>query len=132
MDKEAFTLRPGETILHSGRANVQRGIDHSAGDLVLTNQRLHFTPHVYKAKSNPVVEIPLQRITAVEHATTKAFGFIPLVANALLIHQDAGGTDGASGSGGTKGSGGADRPYRILLDKRKVWEDLIEKARAAL
>ncbi|MCQ9386885.1 hypothetical protein [Brevibacterium moorei] len=120
MDKEAFTLRPGETILHSGRANVQRGIDHSAGDLVLTNQRLHFTPHVYKAKSNPVVEIPLRRITAVEHATTKAFGFIPLVANALLIHQDAG------------GASSADKPYRILLDKRKVWEDLIEKARAAL
>lgn len=106
-----FEPLPGEREIRTGRANLQKGIDHNGGDLQLTNQRLRFVPHTLDG-DGPVTEIALDDIADVQAATTKAFGFIPIAANALLVSTRSGAS------------------HRILVDKRGQWLKAIEAARA--
>lgn len=81
-------LRPDETILKKGAANLQRGAEIVGGRLWLTDQRLVFEAHACNIQTGATA---LERlaIRAVRADWTKLFGLLPVWPNALIVttHQ---------------------------------------------
>lgn len=79
-----FPLSEGETLLRSGRANMQRGAETVGGKLYLTSERMVFIAHSFSVRSGPS-EVPLALIAEVSTAWTKLFGVLPLMPNSLAL-----------------------------------------------
>ncbi|MCO1339467.1 hypothetical protein BJH93_11275 [Kocuria polaris] len=105
-------LHPGESLVKSSGANLQRGWETVGGHLHLTDQRLIFEGHKFNAQSG-ISEIPVAELASTELAWTKFLGLIPLVPNSLAVETK----DGAS--------------YRFVLGGRKMWKGLLDEVIAA-
>lgn len=100
-------LHPGENLVKSSGANLQRGWETVGGHLHLTDQRLIFEGHNFNAQSG-TSEIPVAELGATELAWTKFLGLIPLVPNTLAVVTK----DGAD--------------YRFVLGGRRGWKKLLD------
>ncbi len=101
-------LRPGEKIIKTGLANMQRGGDTSGGRLYVTDSRLIFEPHRMNLRRENA-ELELADIVAVEMTWTKVFGLLPIVPNALLVCTRAGGK------------------HRFTVWNRMAWREVIRR-----
>ena len=79
-----FPLAPGESLVRSGGANMQRGAETAGGKLYLTTERLVFIAHSFNLRSGPS-EVPLALIADVGTAWTKLLGVLPLVPNSIAV-----------------------------------------------
>ncbi len=106
------TLNPGETVLHKGGANHQRGWESVGGQLFLSHQRLWFVPHGLNFNTASC-EIPVARIVEVRLVWTRFLGKIPLFPNAIAVQLRDG------------------EEARFTVFARKAWKAAIEQAVAA-
>ncbi|MGO1600485.1 MAG: GRAM domain-containing protein [Brachybacterium sp.] len=79
-----FPLAPGETLVRSGAANMQRGAETAGGKLYLTTERLVFTAHSLNLRSGPS-EVPLTEVAEVDAVWTKLLGVLPLLPNSVAL-----------------------------------------------
>jgi hypothetical protein len=77
-------LLPGETLIKSGAANLQRGIETVGGRLYMTNYRLVFEPHAFNIQTEPLI-IPVANIGGTRPCWTKFLNLIPLLPNSLAV-----------------------------------------------
>lgn len=105
-----FPLEPGEQLLRSGRANMQRGAETVGGTLHLTSDRLVFVPHSLNLSSAPS-GLRLADIAAVAPAWTKLLGVLPLANNSLALTLRDGNVES------------------YVVPGRKDWMDAIDRAR---
>lgn len=82
-------LKPGETLVKKGAANLQRGVETVGGKLYLTNQRLVFEAHRFNVQRDST-EIDLADVQSLEKCWTKFLGLIPLMPNSLAVHTKDG------------------------------------------
>lgn len=95
-------LRPGESIVKEGAANLQRNVETVGGRLWLTSQRLIFESHRFNIQTGATV-LELAAIASARPCWTKLLGLIPLVPNALAV---------------TTGTG---EEYRFVVFDRQGW-----------
>ncbi len=107
-----FPLAAGETVLHAGAANLQRGIENVGGRLYLTNMRLEFAPRALNVQTAPL-RLPLQQVASVATGNTRVFG-VPLAPNAIEVHAGPG------------------ELHRFTVNGRKSWKQSIDGALASL
>ncbi|MDN5820621.1 MAG: GRAM domain-containing protein, partial [Brachybacterium sp.] len=79
-----FPLAPGEALVRSGVANMQRGAETAGGKLYLTTERLVFTAHSLNLRSGPS-EVPLTEVAEVDAVWTKLLGVLPLLPNSVAL-----------------------------------------------
>lgn len=79
-----FPLAPGETLVRSGGANMQRGAETAGGKLFLTTERLVFIAHSFNVRRGPS-EVQLAVIAEVGTAWTKLLGVLPLMPNSIAV-----------------------------------------------
>ncbi|KAF1067572.1 MAG: hypothetical protein GAK45_01626 [Pseudomonas citronellolis] len=103
-------LRPDETLLKQGAANLQRGIETVGGHLYLTGQRLIFEAHALNVQSG-ASELSLADIQSTAPVWTKLFNVIPLAPNSLAVRLNDG------------------QEQRFVLFGRSAWADAIDTAR---
>ncbi len=95
-------LNQGETIIKSGVANLQRGIETVGGKLHLTNQRLIFVAHKLNIQGGNT-SIARSEIQTCKKCWTKFLGFIPLMPNSLAVYTKS------------------NEEYRFVLFGRGAW-----------
>ena len=100
-------LKPEETIVREGVANLQIGIEAVGGRLFLTDQRLIFESHALNVQAGST-EITLGNIKTVRPCWTKFLNLIPLMPNSLAIET----ADG--------------QEHRLVLFGRMKWKNAIE------
>lgn len=106
-------LAPSETVLKSGAANLQRGIETVGGRLHLTSRRLVFESHVFNVQRG-VTSIPVGEISSVTKCWTKFLNLIPLAPNSLAVRTNRG------------------QEYRFVLFGRESWITAIKSAGGAV
>ncbi|WP_228374555.1 hypothetical protein [Demequina rhizosphaerae] len=109
--KMTIALADGETVLHEGPANLQRGIENVGGRLFLTDSRLRFAAHAVNVQSG-ALDMPLAEIDGAEVGMTRVFGVVPLAANAVVVRTSAG------------------KEHRFTVQRRAEWKAAIDSALA--
>jgi hypothetical protein len=82
-------LQPGETLVKSGPANLQRGWETVGGKLHLTTTRLVFESHRFNVQTGATI-VQRSDIAAVEKAWTKFLNLIPMMPNSIAVKTNAG------------------------------------------
>ncbi len=103
------TLDQNETILRTGQASLQRGIETVGGTLYLTTSRLVFESHAFNVQRGATA-IALSEVSSVVTCWTKFLNLIPLIPNSLSVRTSPG------------------REYRFVLFGRDAWIAAIEAA----
>jgi len=103
-------LRPGETLVRQGGANLQRKLETVGGHLYLTNERLVFESHRFNIQQGPE-ELELAQVQSTEKAWTKFLNVIPLFPNSLAVTL----REGAE--------------FRFVVFGRGAWQQAIERTR---
>lgn len=103
-------LNPGEQLVKSGAANLQRGAETVGGRLNLTDQRLVFESHEMNVQRGETV-ISLADVAETRPCWTKLFNVIPLTPNSLAVIA----VDGTE--------------LRFVLNGRDNWQQAIGAAR---
>lgn len=98
-------LKPGETLLREGLANLFRGIEAVGGKLFLTDRRLYFQSHAINVQAG-ATEIPLSDIRGARAEWTRFLG-IPLAPNGLYVDTHSG------------------HEYRFVVYRRRAWMSAI-------
>src|SRR5512140_3553314 len=84
-----IVLDDGETLVKSGAANLQKGVETVGGKLHLTNQRLIFKPRKFNVQTGNV-EVALPDVHSSMLAWTKLAGVLPVFPNALAVYTKNG------------------------------------------
>lgn len=100
-------LRPGETLVREGGANLHRGREVVGGHLYLSDQRLRFQSHAFNFQTGSA-EIPLGDIVSLRLCWTKFLDRYPVFPNSLALTL-------------TNGS-----EYRFVVHRRKRWAEAIQ------
>lgn len=98
-------LKPGETLLREGMANLFRGVEAVGGKLFLTDRRLYFQSHVINVHTG-ATEIALADIRDARAEWTRFWG-IPLAPNGVYVDTHSG------------------HEYRFVVFGRKAWINAI-------
>jgi hypothetical protein len=77
-------LRPGESLVKEGRANLFRNVEAVGGMLYLTTQRLLFEFHRINVQSGPEA-CELDTVRNARPAWTKLLGLLPILPNGLAV-----------------------------------------------
>lgn len=102
-------LEPTETVLKTGAANLQRGMETVGGRLCLTTRRLIFESHAFNVQRGATF-IPLGDISAVVKCWTRFLNLLPLTPNSLAVTTARG------------------QEHRFVLVGREKWASAITKA----
>ena len=77
-------LKPGENLIRSTPANMQRGLEAVGGKLYLTDSRILFTSHKFNFQNGPT-EIALAAVDSVQLSWTRIFGMVPVFPNSFVV-----------------------------------------------
>ena len=95
--------------IYEGAANFQKNVETVGGKLFLFEDKLMFEPHAINVQKTPVV-INLSLVSEISLGWTKLLGFIPLLANAIIVSTNTG------------------EHYRFTVFGRKEWINKINDA----
>lgn len=104
---------PSESVLHEGKANLQKGLETVGGKLYLLRNKLVFEPHKLNVQRGGS-SIDLSSIHHITLGWTKLFGALPFAPNALKVSVDGGDM------------------YCFTVFDRKVWRDKIIETMAEI
>ncbi len=79
-----INFKPGENLLRSTPANMQRGLEAVGGKLYLTDSRILFSSHKFNFQ-NGLTEIALEAVESVHPSWTRIFGVVPVFPNSFVV-----------------------------------------------
>lgn len=109
LEIEEPELRSTETMILTGPANLQRGVETVGGALFLSSERLLFRAHRGNVQKTPL-DIDLQQIAGVTPCWTKFLAVLPIWPNSLAVGLENG------------------KQWRFVLRHRDQWQQKIEAA----
>ncbi len=78
-------FKPGENLVRSTPANMQRGLEAVGGKLYLTDTRIFFSSHKFNFQNGPT-EIALEAVESVHPSLTRILGVVPVFPNSFVVH----------------------------------------------